>query len=165
MIPIPLNFRGITAVSIVLIVWMLVFIRRETKHKSDYDKATGRITYLEKKLGEFPLRNLEKYRYMKVSGYEYPFEIFIGNEFGDFKPKFQQIDKLKPGDTITVYFYTTDDTRKDGLNRFIQYIEMKENSFFERGDSGKLSGIVVIFICVLLLASGFILWKLGKISF
>jgi hypothetical protein len=165
MIPIPLNLRGLVAVSIALIIFILIVIGRDTKHKSEYDHITGEIIYFEKQLGKFPSRNFGKYRYIKLSNYEYSFEIFIGNEFGDFKPKFEQIDNLKLGDTITVFFYETSDVQKNWINRHVQYIDMKDNSFFERGASSKKIGMVAILLCVFIALGGFVLWKFKKIEF
>src|SRR5688572_31445043 len=108
MIPIPLNLRGIIAVSILLTVMTIVYIQMNSKGKFEYEKTTGKILYLEKELGQLPVRHVGKYRYLQVDGYKYPFEIFVGNESGDFKPKFEQIDNLKPGDIITVFYYETE---------------------------------------------------------
>ena len=165
MISIPINLRGIIAVSIAITVIMIVYIQSNSKEKSEYEKNTGQITYLEKQLGDLPVRHLEKYRYLKIDSYEYPFEIFVGNESGDFKPKFEQIDKLKLGDTVTIYYYQTNDVIKDGINRFVQFMDKENISYFERGNSQKTLGVVVISICILLLIGGVVLWKKKKIEF
>ena len=165
MISIPINLRGIIAVSITLTVMMIVYIQRESKEKLEYEKNTGQITCLDKQLGNLPTRNLGKYRYLVIDGYEYPFEIFVGNESGDFKPKFEQIDKLKQGDTVTVYYYQTNDVIEAGVNRFVQFIDKDNVSYFERGNSQMTLSVVAISICVLLLIGGVVLWKKQKISF
>ena len=165
MISIPLNLRGIIAVSIAMTGMMIVYIQLNTKEKSDYEKTTGQITYLDKKFGPLPVRDLGKYRYLEVKGYEYPFEIFVGSAPGDFKPKFEQIDHLKLGDTITAFYYRTDDTADEGINRFIQFIDKDNNAYFERGNSSKILGGVVLSICALLTIGGVVLWKIKKIKF
>jgi len=165
MISIPLNLRGIVAVSIGLVVLMILTIRLNSKEKSDYNRTTGQITYLDKELGTLPVRHLGKYRYLEVDGYSFPFEIFVGNESGDFKPKYEQIDNLKKGDTISVFYYETENTQSEGINRFIQFVDKDGQSFFERGDSNKVMGIVIIGLSIILTISGFVLWKLKKIPF
>ena len=165
MISIPINLRGIIAVSIAVTVIMIVYIQLESKEKLEYEKRTGQIIYLDKQLGNLPIRHLGKYRYLKIDSYKYPFEIFIGNESGDFKPKFEQIDRLILGDTITIYYYQTDAVIKDEINRFVQYIDKENISYFERGNSKKTLGIVIITMCILLLISGVVLWKKKKINF
>lgn len=164
MISIPLNLRGIIAVSIALSIGMIFYIQMNSKKKFEYEKTAGPITYLDKQLGQLPVRDMGKYRYLIVDDYEYPFEIFVGNESGDFKPKFEQIDNLKLGDTITVFYYQTEDTKNEGINRFIQFIDKKNDSYFERGNSSKTLGIVVISLCVLLAIAGVVLWKMEKIK-
>jgi hypothetical protein len=165
MISIPLNLRGIIAVSIALTGFMIFYIQKNSKEKNEYEKTTGQIVYLDKQLGQLPVRDLGKYRYLEVNGYKYPFEIFVGNESGDFKPKYEKIDNLILGDTISVYYYQTEDTMNEGINRFIQFIDKNEESYFERGNSSKTLGAIVISICGLLTIGGLILWKKGKIAF
>jgi len=165
MVSIPINFRGIIVVSVVITVITIVYIQSNSKEKSEYEKNTGQITYLDKQLGNLPVRNFGKHRYLKIDSYEYPFEIFVGNESGDFKPKFEQIDKLKLGDTVTIYYYQTNDIIKDGINRFVQFMDKENISYFERGNSQKTLGVVVISICALLLIGGAVLWKKKKIEF
>ena len=165
MISVPLNLRGIIAVSVALTGLMIVYIQMNSKEKIEYEKTTGQIIYLDKQLGQLPVRDLGKYRYLEVDGYEYPFEIFVGNESGDFKPKFEKIDNLNLGDTITVFYYQTEDVQNEGINRFIQFIDKKDDSYFERGNSSKTLGAVVISICVLLTIGGLTLWKMKKIKF
>lgn len=159
------NLRGIIAVSIVMIVMMIVHINLMSKEKEDYDQTSGELIYLDKQLGQLPSRHMGKYRYLEVEGYEYPFEIFIGKETGDFKPKFEQIDNLRLGDTITVYYYETEYTRDEGINRYIQFIDKNEDPFFERGNSGVTLGGFIILLCVLLIIGGIVLWRLEKIPF
>src|SRR5690242_18263935 len=104
MIPVPLTFRGITAISIVLAIMAIFYVKNNSREKKDYAKTTGEIVYLDKHLGELPFRDVGKYRYLKLEGYEYPFEIFVGKDPGDFSPKYDQIDDLKPGDRVSVFY-------------------------------------------------------------
>ena len=165
MISIPINLRGIIAVSITLTVVMLFYIQLNSKEKFEYEKITGQITYLDNQLGNLPVRDFGKYRYLQIDNYKYPFEIFVGSESGDFKPKFEQIDKLELGNTVTIYFYQTDNSVKENINRFVQFIDKENISYFERGNSSKTIGGVIISICVLLLIGGVVLWKMRKIDF
>ncbi|MEP2670484.1 MAG: hypothetical protein ABJH04_15890 [Cyclobacteriaceae bacterium] len=157
--------RGIIAVAIVLVAMMVVYIKMNSKEKFEYNNTTGTIIYLDKQLGQLPVRNMGKYRYLAIEDYEYPFEIFVGSESGDFKPKFERIDNLVLGDTVTVFYYETEDTVNDGVNRFIQFIDKGNDSYFVRGNSSKTLGLVLISICILLAIGGGILWKLKKIEF
>jgi len=120
---------------------------------------------LDKELGTLPVRHHGKYRYLEIDGYPYPFEIFVGNEPGDFKPKYERIDNLKQGDTVSIFYYETENTKNEGINRFIQFIDKDGQSFFERGNSNKLMGIAFIGLSIMLTVSGLVLWKLKKIPF
>ena len=161
----PHNLRGIIIIAILMAALMFWYIHMNSKQKKDYESITGQITYLGKTYKELPNRDFEKYRYLKVRGYGYPFEIFIGKDRRDFKPKFEQLNKLKTGDTITVYYYETNNTIETGINRFVQFIDKKNQSFFERGDSSKTLGIIVIGLCGLLIILGIELYKRKKVSF
>lgn len=165
MISIPLNLRGIIGFSITLTVMMIVHIQMNSKTKNDYEKTTGQVTYFEQQLGQLPVRHMGKYRYLIIEGYEVPFEIFVGNEPGDFQPKFEQIDNLKVGDQITAFYYQTDNTKNEGVNRFIQFIDKDSESYFERGNSSKTLGVAIISLCALLTIGGLVLWKMKKIMF
>ncbi|MEO6230574.1 MAG: DUF3592 domain-containing protein [Ferruginibacter sp.] len=165
MISIPLNLRGIIAALILLIALMVFHIQMNSKQKFEYEKTTGQIVYLDKQLGKLPITNPGKYRYLKIQGYEFPFEIFVGNESGDFKPKFEQIDSLKVGDNVTVFYYQTNNTKEERINRFTQFIDKGDKSYFERGNSGKTVGFFVIFMCVFFILAAIILWKMKKIKY
>ena len=159
------NLRGIIIIAILMSAFMLWFIHLNSKQKKEYNSVTGRITFLDKQIGNLPVRDLGKYRYISIENYPYPFEIFIGKAVGDFKPKYEKIDNLKPGDKITIYYYETDNTTKEKVNRFVQFIDKGEASFYERGSSLKTVAIFIIGLCVLLIILGIELYKRKKISY
>ena len=165
MIPIPINVRGILAISVIIVIGAVWHIKANTKSRTEYQRITSEINYLGKTLGKMPHRNIGKYRYLQLAGYVYPFEMFIGNDVGDFKPKYEQIDRLRIGDTITVYYYETDNTRDEQVNRFVQFIENDGTIYYERGNSARSVGIILIVLCLVLDIGSIILWKLKKIGF
>jgi hypothetical protein len=160
-----INLRSILAVSIVLIVVMIMFVQLNSKTKDDFNLTVGKITYLDIKFGELPKRDLGRYRYLMIEGYEYPFEVYVGSEVDEFKPAFERVDFLKPGDMISVFYDETNDTANEKVNRNIQFIDKENESYFERENSSKKLGAVGIAFCVLLIMEGVILWKMGKITF
>lgn len=162
---IPLNLRGVIGTALAGSVLMLVFIKMNSKEKFEYESTIGQITYLDKQFGQLPTRDLGKFRYLVVDSYQYPFEIFVGSEAGDFKPKFEQIDNLRLRDKVTVFYYQVENTKVEGVNRFVQFIDKDNVSYFERGDSSKTIGTVVISLCILLAIGGLVLWKMKKIGF
>jgi len=165
MIIVPINLRGIIGVSIFLIILMISYVKLSSKDKNDYLHVNGEITYLEKQFKNLPSRDLGKYRYIKIQSYRYPFEIFVGNESGDFKPKFEQIDNLKLGDSITIYFYEINNTYSEEINRFTQFIDKESESYFVRGDGSRTIGLIVIVASIALALGGIVMWKMKRLDF
>lgn len=52
----------------------------------------------------FPYGADPKDRYIKISGYEKTFKIYLGGDPSDFLPEFESFSELKIGDSITVYY-------------------------------------------------------------
>jgi hypothetical protein len=50
---------------------------------------------------------------------------------GDFKLKFERIDQLDKLDLVSVYFYETNSTHQNGLNRFAQFIDKDGEPYYE----------------------------------
>lgn len=121
--------------------------------------------YLNKHLGELPFRDIGKYRYLMLQGYPFPFEIFVGKDPGDFSPKYDQIDNLRPGDVVSVFYYETEYTQEEKINRYIQFIDKGETSFFEQGDSQWTMAWVAVGLMCFVIAGAFALWKFKKIEF
>lgn len=112
------TLRKILSICLLLSVMMGVFLFQNSKEKDEYMSVTGHIEFIENTYENHPSRNLGKYRYLILDTYPYPFELFIGKDAGDFKPKFEQIDNLKPNDLITVYFYETNNTHQEQIKIF-----------------------------------------------
>jgi hypothetical protein len=128
----------IGVVTIIALTFGLLL--RGQKEKKEFYKIAGRITYLGKTYQEFPTRHAGKYRYLQIDTYPKVFEVFIGNESGDFKPDFEQIDQLKAGDPLLIYydeFSGEDDPR---INRLAQYIDKDQQSYYVRGSWDKYLG-------------------------
>jgi hypothetical protein len=140
----------------------LYFIYRGSKEKSSYPSVTGRIISYTKRSGTPLNREFQKHRYLEIDAYPLPFDIFIGKDFGDFKPQFEQVDKLSIGDTITIYFYETQKDFKIGINRGIQFIDKKGQSYFERGSSKNAFAFGMIGFCAGMI--GFCYWAYKKVS-
>lgn len=135
MLVLPIRFRVISAVSVIIIIFMLFVMRRDSQQKKNYDKVSGTIAYIDQQFGKWPNRDFGKYRYIRLDEYPYTFELFIGKDVGDFKPKFEQVDKLALGDVITVYYYETNDMQNDGINRHAKFIDKESMTYFEAGNS------------------------------
>lgn len=154
----PLTFRIIVAVSFVLSIIFCVVMWRDSKEMKDYDHLTGKITYLDKQLGNLPNRDMGSYRYLKIENYRYPFEIYTDEQGA-------RMDSLKTGDEVTVFFYQTGNTEQEGINRFAQFIEKNSKLYYKRGNFMITVGISMI-VCLILLSVGcYFLYKKGKIPY
>lgn len=154
----PITFRVVVLSSIVLSIAFGALMWRDTKEKNDYYHLTGKVTYLEKKLGNLPVRDIGLYRYLKIDSYKYPFEIYTDDQSA-------RMDSLKKGDIIIVYFYQTDDTVTTGINRFAQFVEKDGKIYFKNGN-------LIVFVCftiivglILLSIWAYFLYKSGKIPY
>ena len=154
--------------SIVALLFAIVtcffFLQRADKAKTSFSKSNGVIISLNKVNDNYPGKDSLKFRYLQIDNYPKPFELFIGKNAGDFKPKFENIDNLKLGDSITVYFDESYKTQNKPVNNLVYFIDKGQESFFIEGNSKKnlIYGIIVfclIFILVLL-----ILKKKGRID-
>src|SRR5687767_2706958 len=118
----PLRFRIIVLVCLFLSALSVIFILNNTQDKHKYANLVGTIIYKSDKLGDLPNRNFGKYRYITLDTYSLPFELYIGKDFGDFKPLYERLDSLQVGDFISVFFYETENDKNEGINRNIQFI-------------------------------------------
>lgn len=140
-------FKSIYGIITVIVLSCFVLIRG-TKTEREFDKVSGKITYIGKHYNELPNRDFGKYRYIKLDASKQIFEIFIGKDFGDFKPSFEKIDDLKVDDTINVYF-DVDPSGTENINRLVQFIYKNEVPYFKRGSIDKYIGITLLTIGIL----------------
>lgn len=144
---------------------MVWYMRENAKPKHAYASVTGSILYIGNHLQDVSTRDSIKFRYLNISGYAYPFEIFIGKGAGDFKPKLEKIDELHTEDTITAWYYETSDTKESGINRFIQFIDKDNKPCYTRGSSSGAIGMVVIGLCMLVLIIALEAYRRKKIPY
>jgi hypothetical protein len=154
----PFNFRVISIVLAILIAFMFYIIFLNTKEKKDYQKLSGKIIYLDKQFEEYPNRDFGKYRYLKIDTYPYIFEIYSDEQSS-------RIDSLKIGNQINVFYYETNNTHSEQINRFLQYLEKDNTILFKRGDSNKIAAFVVLVLSIVLIIGSYFFYKKGKIAF
>jgi len=95
------------------------------------------------------------------------FDIFVGKEKGDFGPQFEQLDKLKIGDEITVYHADKTPLQRNRdlrLNKTVQFIDKDAEAYFIRGNKDKFGGYILGGIGLLLGITLLILKQVGKIK-
>lgn len=157
MIPIIISVRGVIFASIIVLGFGIFVIVNNSKDKSEYDKSTGAIEYIDKEFQNLPIRHKGDFRYLKVDTYPYLFE-------PNSEPTGKDIDDLKVGDKIDIYYYETSNTRNIGLNRFAQFIDQGGQPYFIRNGVQKQLGFIIIGLCVLMNIMAFAFWKKGKLK-
>lgn len=154
------SVRGILATSIFVSGIGAFIIGNNSKDKSSYIKTTGLIEYLEPTYLHLPSRKVGDYVYLKLDSYPYVFEVYKPNS----KETELDFDDLTQGDEVDVYHYEIDNTHKEGINRFTQFIDKSGFSVFIRNDFQKLLGLILIALALLLNVMGFAFWKMGKLD-
>lgn len=128
----PVFTKAVVSLAFCFLLSLFLF-SRATKNKADFTATSGVIEYLENNISLYPNKNATTFRYLKVEGYAKPFELFVGRDAGDFKPEYEQVDQLKPGDTITVYYDENLYTQKDPVNRLAYFIDRNSETIFVKG--------------------------------
>ena len=101
------------------------------KDRTAFQHITGNIEFISSKYLDLPKRDFTKFRYIKLLGYERPFEIFVGKDFGDFKPALDNTGMLKQGDSLTVY-YEEDilNATESPVNRHAYFMDLRNRPVF-----------------------------------
>lgn len=141
----------------------IFLIARANKPKADFQKLTGKITYLLNKLPNEEVRKEGKERYLQLENSDRIFNIFVGRDWGDFKPKFEIIDSLKIGDNIELYYDDNYTTESNQINNLTQYIDNNGKAFFIKGKMDETFGKFLMGISTLGILVLFLLKRKGKI--
>jgi len=157
-IPIPHNLRASFAFSIILIFAAIWLIKKNSGSKNDYSHVTGKLTYLSKRLGHLPNRDLGMYRYFKIENYAYPFEVYADEQGA-------RMDSLKTGELVTAYFYETDNTHEEQVNRFLQFLQKDNKMYFTQRVFNKQIGYVLILLAIVFAYFCYLAYTSGKIEY
>lgn len=161
--PYQIFVKSLFGVAFIIVTASYIFFRG-TKEKNEFQSIAGKITYIDKVYENLPIRNHGKYRYLGLNNYPKIFEIFIGKDFGDFKPAYENLDSLKVGEDIIVYYDEVSTQRTDNrINSLLQFLDKKDKPYFIRGNVDKYLGSMLI-ICGLAIGLLVIYFKkIGKI--
>ena len=159
----PIYFKALVGIVTVLGLGMYLLTRSE-KAKTEFSKANGPIVYFDSVYSNLPARNHGKYRYIIVEGTERVFQIFVGNDPGDFSPEFSRIDELAVGDTVDLYYDDNSYTSKQEVNSLTRFIDRREEPYFIQGaGTDKKLGYVILGLGATLLIVVIALKFRGKI--
>ena len=158
----PVFAKSLAGVVTIFILGCIILIRG-VKDKHEFHQLTGKIVFVGRTFEELPLRHAGKYRYLSIDNYPKIFTIFVGKDFGDFKPHLERIDDLKVGDEIVLYFDEDEKETDKRLNRLIQYIDKNGKPYFMRGSKDKNGGYIFIGLGIILGGWVIYLKKAGKV--
>jgi len=157
-IHLPHNLRAYLAFSVVMIIVAIWIILKNSGMKDEYSHITGKLTYLDKHLSDLPNRDFGSNRYFKIENYAYPFEVYADKQS-------VRIDSLKIGDRVTAYFYETDNTHEEQINRYLQFLQKSNKMYFERTDFTQQLGYVIILMMLIFAYFCYHFYKAGKIPY
>lgn len=163
-IPYPHNLRGVVGVLVGVILCMIWIMYVNLKSKSAYASLTSPVISLKRGTEHYRFRDNKEFRYLKIQGYKYPFEIYISNDKNKAVAN-TGVDAIETGDTITIYFYETDNTREAGINRFVQFIDKDGKMIFKRSGIVQTVGMFTIGLCVITIIVTIELYRRKKIPF
>ncbi|WP_126245055.1 hypothetical protein [Chitinophaga rhizosphaerae] len=150
---------------IILIACSLFFLYaalRTSVQRAACEKNSGIITYIGNQFGRFP--ESPKDRFIQLNGKAPVYKIFIGKSKTDIKPRFEQLDKLKTGDTIIIFFDESLFSTKDPyVNYSTTFIDKNGEVYYEKGNMQRPLAIGMMIVCLLATAGTYLLKRLGKI--
>ena len=158
--------KGVIALGVVLVISIFV-LRRAEASRLEFQKVSGRITYLDDVSPDVELRYDAKKRFIVVDGRPPVFELFIGMDAMDFSPEMQKINSLRVGDTIDLYYDVRRRLGRAGSfnphNLLTYYIDKDGRPMFRMGRRYNSLTWFLIGLCAVTLAVLIILKKNGRI--
>lgn len=146
----------------VLILAGYLYTRGE-KDRSGFNKVTGKVVYYENSYEGLD-KDSTKFRYIILDSYPRIFELFTGKDWGDFKPVLEQLDKLKTGDNITIYYDDNQYTENDQVNRLASFVDRGNEVLFVKGGWDKVLAKVLAGMVAAIFALMLVLKEKGKID-
>ncbi|WP_035562208.1 hypothetical protein [Hymenobacter sp. IS2118] len=156
------------ASAVFILFFGFLLLTRSGKSKAEFNRISGPVTYFQKHLpGHIDRHDADSaMRYLRISGFPKTFTFFVGKDWGDFKPEFEQLDKIKRDDTLTVYFADELDFqahKADEINTDAQFVDRSSTPYFIRGSKDRLGAYFFLGVGSVLLITLIILLKRGII--
>lgn len=139
--------KSIVALVFCIII-SLIYVQKGDKERSAFQSVSGVLLSLQNIHERYSGKDTSKYRYIEIDRYPQPFQIFIGKSAGDFKPTYEQIGNLKPGDSLTIYFDESNRTRNEAVNNLAYFIDRGSETIFIKGNSIKTLIYGLIVFCI-----------------
>ena len=130
-----------------------------SKNKTNLNMVNGIVLSLKNTLLHYEGKDSSNYRFLEITNYEKPFEIFLGKYSWDFKPDLQKVDQLKIGDSVKIWYDESFATSGSQFNNLTYFIERDGEGIYVRGKSSALKvyglliftiffSLTVIYLCI-----------------
>lgn len=159
----PIFGKSLAAICIV-ILFLIVYLFNAGKPKTAFSRVDGAVTGIANNNNNYPGKDTARFRYISISNYPKPFELFIGKGAGDFKAELDHTEYLKDGDSISVYYDESAKTAIAPVNNRVYYIDKGGQTIFREGNSKRILIYGLIAFCLLFSLVLVLLRRMGKIS-
>ncbi|MDA9773403.1 hypothetical protein N9B82_00485 [Saprospiraceae bacterium] len=150
-----LHYPKIFGAVILFLIFGINLMNRNEKPREEFIYQIGTISYMS---NINPFRPNSEPRpkdfYLQLHEYERVFELFTGTDTGDFSPRINKLDQLSIGDEIEIYFEETNKTKREYVNRVLQYLDKDGELIYLRSNADKNIGYFLIGISGILLMVG-----------
>ncbi len=133
---------GVGIVALVAAVYLFI---RYHDDKSKFNHIQGRIEFLEKEWPGVSRRDPEKYRYLKIEGYDRIFELYVDENRAESAHSAKHIDDLLPDDAIDLYYDDNFVTADKPINALTQFVEKDGQLYFRRGNGSLIAAGFLFF--------------------
>jgi hypothetical protein len=140
-----------------------VFVQKGDKHRSELNKIDGLVVSIDNSHERYAGYDTAEYRYLLIDFYSRPFQLFIGKDALDLKPAFENIDRLRISDTITIYYDENSESGASAVNHLAYFIDRGNENIFTRGNPVKYMVYGLISFCGLIMTVLIILKLTGRI--
>ena len=157
------NFIKLIGGAIFSIAVGIFFILRGVQEKEAFDKISGKIIYCDNNYLVISDKYINKQKYIKLDSNEDIYRVFIGKDFGDFKPDIDKVNQLLINDSVDIYVSDPIGTQKEIINRHVQFIYKENSPFYMKGSADRPLSLFMLFLGLLMIIMAFFLKKKGKI--
>jgi hypothetical protein len=124
-----------------------------SKNKTNLNMVNGIVLSLKNTILHYEGKDSSNYRFLEVTNYEKPFEIFLGKYSWDFKPDLQKVDQLKLGDSVKVWYDESFATNGSSFNNLTYIIERNGEDIYVRGKSSALKVYLLLILTIIVSSS------------
>ena len=141
--------------AFMFLIMSFYLILRNDKPREEFQFQKGTISYLSR---THPFKPNSEPRvkdvYLILNEHERVFELFTGSDKGDFSPRVNKLSDLSIGDEVEIYFEENNKTKREQVNRLLQYLDKQGELMYLRSKADKYIGYFILGSSGLLLILG-----------